>query len=403
LEDYFIGEGYQVNLILRRHATAATEGLQEKVDLTVTDIKQKVDHWRKEENMSFDHDMEIVDPAAYSRRLDLLCDALVMQSEFKRCEGQYLCSDENTWTAEPALIKRLPVPSWMWDTFETISLEGLPHQFGSTDDDPLTLASLWKTSLILSNTLSNLNHLAENGFSNASFNLLLRIPGSDVIEIIKIRTVDVQAIQKGALGCLQDLYTYRKNQGMLDLTYIETTLWARIVIPCQSLLKRLHSPLDLVKPYVTRMLALGRITALLLDLALVSYSGSHGIRFDDVLVSEKFGAFEVDWKDTPFGFRCALARLACLDDFLDRRKVWAFELRAGSAEWKTARKQPCSLLTKMDDFADIWGPVYAVPGAQHPDKVRQYNVSKGIICRAGGQQPAFRNAIKCHFTIGLPG
>lgn len=66
-------------------------------------------------------------------------------------------------------------------------------------------------------------------------------------------------------------------------------------------------------------------------------------------------------------------------------------------EWEIARNRPFSLLTKIEDFADIWGPVYAVPGTPHTGKVRQYDVSKGIICRAGGRQLAFRNAIKCHW------
>jgi hypothetical protein len=394
LADYNILEGAMLELVLRHRPLVSNEALREKVDLTADDIEQKVDQWRKRHNMSFDDDMDIVDPAAYSKRLDLLCDAVVKYSELKRCGGHYLHLDENTWTAEPSLVERFAIPPWMWDAFGTISLDRLPHQSGSMNE---VSANLWKTTLILSSTLSSFNDLKKSQFSSSSFNLLARMAGSDVIEIISIPIAEVEAIQEGALGCVEDLSVYGEDEGMLDITDIQATLWAKMFAPCQTLLERLHVSLDGVEPDVDQILALGRVTALLLDLALVSYSGSHGIRFDEAQLSDASGVFEANWEKTPFRFRCALARLACLNDFLDAREVWAFELRSGNAGWGPARNKPCSLLTKMEDFADIWGPVYAVHGAGHQDKVRQYNVSKGIICRAGGPQPAFRNAIRCHW------
>ena len=394
LADYNIDAGATLE-VLGGYAPRVTNlGLQEKVAPTAEDIKQKVDYWQEAENASFDDDMEIVDPGAHSMHLELACDAVARYSEFKRCGGRYLRSDEHTWTNEPQLIKSLPVPPWMWDVIGTLSLERLPHRLGSLDD---VLASLCKTSLILSCTVSSFYELEKRRLSNAFFNLLLRIPGSDVIEIVRIPITEIETIQRGVIGCIEQLSVYGNDEEILDITDIQATLWARIFALCQSLLERLHLRLEGVEPPIAHILALGRVTALLLDLALLSYSGSHGIRFDKAYLSNGSEAFEVNWEDTLFGFRCALARLACLDEFLDRSEVWAFELRSGASQWEMARNRPFSILTKMEDFADIWGPVYTVPGTPHMDKVRQYNVSKGIICRAGGKQPAFRNAIKCHW------
>jgi len=94
-----------------------------------------------------------------------------------------------------------------------------------------------------------------------------------------------------------------------------------------------------------------------------------------------------------------LTQLACLHEFLDKRDVWVFELRLHGSEWEAASgNRRTAILTRMSDFADLWGPVYAVPGPRDSEAIRQYNVSKGIICKVkGGTQPTFRNAVKCHW------
>ncbi len=394
LSDYSISRECTLDLLLRLRAgpRPAETILQETVVPSPDDIKRKFSHWRSPENSSFDDDMDIVDPSAYQRHLELLSDTVAKHSEFKRCDGQYLRSDELTWDLDHASETDFQnIPSWMWSAFGNIGVGLLPDQFGSVE---AVLASLWKTCVILSQVISSFRELEQGGFSSESFNLLLRHPGFDAAEVIRIPITDVEVIQTGVAGCLEYIY----SQESLDINDIQAILWAQVFAPCESLLGRLNHPLRTERPLIDHILATGRVTALLLDLALLSYTGSHGCRFDHEYLQKDARAFEVSWENNPYDFRCSLTRLACLHEFLDKREVWAFELRHSKSNWETPHKRPMAILTKMKDFADIWGPVYAVPGPKNNDAIRQYNVSKGIICRVKGSTPStLRNAIKCHW------
>jgi hypothetical protein len=210
----------------------------------------------------------------------------------------------------------------------------------------------------------------------------------------RIPITDVKAIQTGVVECLECIYSHEG----LDINDIQAILWAQVLAPCESLLGRLNYSLKTEGLTIDHILAIGRVTALLLDLALLSYTGSHGCRFDNDYLQKDVRNFEVGWENTPLKFRCSLTRLACLHEFLDKREVWVFELQPSNSRWEASHNRPMAILTKMEDFADIWGPVYAVPGPENSNAIRQYNVSKGIICRVkGGTQSALRNAIKCHW------
>ncbi|MCJ1479928.1 hypothetical protein MMC06_000082 [Schaereria dolodes] len=174
-------------------------------------------------------------------------------------------------------------------------------------------------------------------------------------------------------------------------------------MPCIGILEQLgveHSASALDSS--ASILMICRMTAILLDLGLVAYAGSHGSRFDLEYLKKDCQTIEVSGIfDNAFDIRCNLLRLACLDGFLDQRMLWIFQVSTAGKTLASKQKdvKPLSILTRMDDFADIWGPVWAVPaGPSYPDQIKQYNVSKGTICRVSKtQDTSTRNAIRCHW------
>ncbi|KAI9651520.1 MAG: hypothetical protein M1831_000794, partial [Alyxoria varia] len=98
--------------------------------------------------------------------------------------------------------------------------------------------------------------------------------------------------------------------------------------------------------------------------------------------------------------------LACLDKFLDERRVWVFQFSAQVSLHPSlgrldnlglgSTNTPKAVLTKMKDLADIWGPVHCVPHTV--DLFRHYVVSKGVIRRAPAtQRSATAGAVNCHY------
>lgn len=149
------------------------------------------------------------------------------------------------------------------------------------------------------------------------------------------------------------------------------------------------------------LLALVRKTALLLDIAIVSYARSHGSGFDVNQFGHDLKDLDFNGGDEGMTFRCFWVRLACLDSFLDRQKVWVFDIHHESEGTSMSSQdeqtpQPKSLLTRIEDLADIWGPVYTVPSGA--GLVKYYGVSKGVICRVEPRKKtSFDGAINCHY------
>lgn len=149
-------------------------------------------------------------------------------------------------------------------------------------------------------------------------------------EIINIPIREVEDIQKGTANCLKAI----ESQGNPKSSEVETILWNHAFTPCESLLRRLHRPLGIERPSIDQSLVVTRTIALLLDLGLVSYTGSHGCRFDKDYLSRNAGAFNVAWETNLFNFQCSLARLACLHDFLDKQEAWVFEVGNSDPTWE---------------------------------------------------------------------
>ena len=144
-----------------------------------------------------------------------------------------------------------------------------------------------------------------------------------------------------------------------DSLSIET---GRILSVCQDLLehmgfKRLAEELNLAAA-LTQI----RKVVLLLDSVVVCYVRSHGSGFDVPSDGLPNKPLEVGVGEDRFGFKCLMTGLACLDDFIDKRSVFVFHFYDGNDyPARRATNIGSQVLTRMQDLADIWGPVHAVP------------------------------------------
>ena len=166
---------------------------------------------------------------------------------------------------------------------------------------------------------------------------------------------------------------------------------------CKNLLERLKIRRCLEKDLNPQaILTLIRKVILVLDAAVVSYVRSHTLDFD----GKEFLTLDVSEGEDWFAFTCSPTRLACLDAFIDGRKVWVFSLLNNDRDvpdrpHRTA-KNGSYVLTRMQVLTDIWGPVYTVPSTS--GLIKHYAVSKGVICRVKkSSNSPVPGAVQCHY------
>ena len=343
----------------------------------------------------FDADVHIVDPDAHLSHLDYVERSVVWRSEFFRRRGFYDLRDP----------PRRPGPS-----------RPAPTRPASDDVSPLTsddegaaeaprwreeaAESLKESQRIVEAVAASLEDLESWAFSRGSFSLLVQSSGHvaelrafTVNTIVELRNVLAKAVAalNGPEGSKEDVYgVAQRCSNILDL--------ARLSIIVERDVDSLRDDVQLAVAAIRR-------TAVLLDLVLVSYVGSHGTAF------HHYAELETDRISIPGyggrlrGITCSRRPLACLAGYLDDVNVWVFELE-GSRPQSTGR-QPYStrqaersrglcIVTKMEHFADVWGPVWPVePSGGRAGEVFQYNLTRGCVAPVG---PSFNGGpVECHW------
>jgi hypothetical protein len=355
------------------------------------------------EEGDFNADLHIVDPQAHYNRLDNIERDVISVSEFYHCGGTYektgVDNQVPPWSRKDTLTA---VPDWMWTSLQDItspSTQRPTDNFeASFQEAQNVLASLWKSYLMLCQVLESIAMLQESKFSKGFFSILLRrTTPTDTIELVKI-------YPSFLLSTIKESLEHLMAQILENVDYDEPKYLSNMVEePCSNLLNSMGFALPTETRTNQAILALLRTTMTMLDLALVSYVGSHGSRFDMDYVKKDVAHFDVlGASDKAFSFRCGRQRLACLNGFLDSREVWVFECNPGNRIPTSVEKRKSNrmfLLTRMDAFADIWGPVWSVPATSGEDnKIKQYNVSKGVIYPLRDKKMnEVEGAIRCHW------
>lgn len=349
---------------------------------------------------NFNADIHIVDPIAHQAHLDYLESDVVTSSEYFRCGGKY---DLESNSAEEisseakqhldytdAMLERLP--TLFGRSFSKLSYE-LPAAATATQ---LDLTSLWKSYIIVSRVLASFSQLSSVGFCDEFYSMLVQHPGRDVAELVQIPQKRIQGLKKAIEISIVRCFDENANPKQ-----VEEFLIYGVAPACADLLNLMY-PHTSIPTSNTRsaILTICRATVLLLDLALVAYVGSHGSRFDSYIESGsaciEIGASRKDLNS----FACMLRPLACLSEFLSDASVWVFQVRNGKQSITGHGKSPkLSVLTRIDTFADVWGPVWQVsPSNKASDRVWQYNVSRGFIRPVHVQQTASTgNVVVCHW------
>lgn len=354
------------------------------------------DAWRRKAQAGgFDEDLCIVDPEAHYNILDHLKEMVISKSEFERCRGRYDVFDENP-QLERFRYKDVPhtIPSWL----ETYSQSFMQKPMATMDEGYSArlklIGSIWISYSILRTVLTSFSFLEEADFCKNHFFSVLVEREANVTEIVKI--FPKQQLNKMKID-LENLFGHIMESETLE--GFERYIFDLVEEPCLNFWSSLGFDFLKAPASTTSTLTKLRTTVLFLDLAMVSYASSHGSRFDQQfeLNSDRISVFgQLD----EFGFDYALRSFACLDKFLDSRPVWTFKLLGGAATERKPQLQPVrgmQLLTTMDAFADLWGPVWSIP-ANEGHGIKQYNVSKGAICPINDKRkPRTDSAILCHW------
>ncbi|KAH8784472.1 hypothetical protein BGZ57DRAFT_757547, partial [Hyaloscypha finlandica] len=360
-------------------------------------------YWKKSaEKYDFDPDTEIVEPQRHYSRLDELERDVVHASEFFRCRGKYDLTDNTL----PDLSQGRPslVSERIWKHLAKGKVEVVPDGPDSKEIQE-KVESLLKSYLIICNVLERLHFLEAAGFCREGYSMLVERPEQDLAEVTRVSVSAPIALRDMMEVAIDEVYS---KLGSSSIQRIENHLRDHLPISIIWLIENIIGlewlsrghPRDQSKNFTLMNL---RMTVLMLDLALIAYMGSHGSQFGQYINEELESIVVSGTKEYSWNFRCSQKRLACLDEFLDSNKVWVFEVRETKRDPQLhgdgsppGKSQQLSILTDMEDFADLWGPVWTVPAGDNA--VQQYNVSKGFIARVrGGAGGNIGGPVNCHW------
>ena len=314
------------------------------------------------DSLEWDDNDYILDPAAYYDRLQTLEKTVFRSSEFYRCEGNYDLENDDLSTIPKDLQSNRFIEAFLVNPSK----------------NEADLNHLIKSYSILCGVLQCFDSLVESHFCTSFYTILLadRYAGTSVARTQKVNRDDLIHL----ISCIEDALSNEQRVSPLFLHFY---------LARSSLLSAKLLPINPDKTWPLRgqdLLSHLRFIITLLDLGIVSYVGSH--------TSNTIGAFPrysthdliVHHPTMKVGFNFRPVNLTCLHEFLDGKAVWVFETFSGNATTLLSNSSKLSVLTQMDEFADLWGPVWAVPAEpDRKDHVRQYNVSKGFISRVEGQ------------------
>jgi Ubiquitin family len=365
--------------------------------LSKEETAQRMVYWRsRAKEGNFNANTHIVDPVAHYSHLHHLEEYVVTHSEYFWCRGKYLVEDDagGDWANDSALFEQIPSPI----------LGMLPRNHLATKITPPVqlpelhglLESLCKSYLVLCRVVASFEYLQEMGFCGTFYSVLVerRETATDVAEMLQIKRDELEILKINFESAMSHIH-----QESLCVSSAASVIWDQLGGQCDYILGLMGLQCKRPPPNIwMQIMYSSRMAVLLLDLGLVTYVGSHGSRFDSYVRSDAESIY-IRSKVIGSCVKCSLRPLACLNEFLNT-PVWVFQLE-GETPYPQGRGTPgkeLSILTRIDVFADVWGPVW--PVRENPSDptsmVLQYNVSRGFIRRAETLRSPIKNAIMCH-------
>ncbi|PGH12530.1 hypothetical protein AJ80_06691 [Polytolypa hystricis UAMH7299] len=374
----------------RTDSASVQGGVIEPISSEASQMGTEVTFESQVERDTYYFNSSITDPHGYFENLNNLRDRVVISSEFFRTRGDYKPFD--ALSSLYLIDKPSNVPTKTWERCLTMmgNDQGNPqNETYKGEEGRGELTVLVKTYLIFSRIANSLDHLVGSPFSGDYFSLLLEHPGHDLAEIIRLPQKMIGTLKESLEPTLMEL----SCESIAPLL-------KQAEEHCSVILELLGitniGPTSTIRS--SGLLLLCWMTAILLDLASVSYVGSHaGDLGLDIGNQIKVGVPGL------FGFRCQLNPLACLNTFVDGGKVWTFRMVTDGileAEGDDINKllPPLSILTHIEEFADLWGPVWSeLLSTEKPEKFKGHDLAKGYILPVPNSEHTFRNAKRCHY------
>ena len=231
---------------------------------------------------------------------------------------------------------------------------------------------------ILSKVCRNLLALQEAGFCNDKFSLLSRDPDrASVVNLSSIIISDVVHLATSLENILRR---------MLEGDHLAED-FSDLAASC----RRLWTSSSPFYTDTNDVVGYSYDTVRIVDLAVLSYSGTH---YQSILPSVAYsGVSSLDHRGknidqytrsmqdhliletvqlAPISLR--RMKMQCLDSFLGCKEVWVFSL--GSEQPSNER---FFLSTLVEDFADVWGPMWKSLRNSQPNQILEYNIGNGAI------------------------
>jgi hypothetical protein len=312
---------------------------------------------------NFNPDIHIVDPLVHHAYLASLERTVVHYSEFFRRSGDYYL-DDSFYTTHSELGRRYfpnPIQDELWERVSAL-FDGCASNPDELEVNRRALqvgtTSLRKSHTLLCNTIGMLAHLRAWYFSTEFYSILTKDPILNVARLTQISRKQLDALEGGIKMSIN-----RIAAGGTTFLAIESAL-VEVIAPELATLQA-----DIGLTIATRddtdlptILATLKMIVLVLDLALVSYVGSHGTPFHSMYgITDNNDILIPSNADNIRSVLVTQQSLACLDGFVGHTQVWTFQavisnMTAPRSRTKTDPHQ-LQVLTRIETFADVWGPV----------------------------------------------
>lgn len=241
---------------------------------------------------------------------------------------------------------------------------------------------------MLREALSNHSFLMDHGYCADSLNFVTTsAERPEVAYLQRISRTDMQAIEEHLIAGDVEFCTRALEAWHFGRTI--TTL-------------RTFAALRTIPAHNDSLEALANIFSRLFALAVISFSGAHMERFDQVFLNLEQPTLTIFST-----IQLRLRSLKCLDEYLGHHKVWVFE---DGMDVSSPADGPLYLSATMSEFDSIWGPVWADLNTQNRPRtlddldsnpVLRYRIGTGSIipCQWTAAHPELREGeVLAHFT-----
>ncbi|KAI9681904.1 MAG: hypothetical protein M1822_006981 [Bathelium mastoideum] len=268
------------------------------------------------------------------------------------------------------------------------------HRKNPSDENALLAFHLLECRNLMLAVISNIERMKAARFCQKSINVLtVNQARPQVARLVDLSFDAILRLHKALETAVEKIADVATSQDFQIGPKLNRTV-QKVDSECDGLLLKLRLPA------AQTQVSAWRKAIMILDLAVVSYCGAHIERFDEKFLAEDLDLAKITtaWSYDRLcteGIMLRRRRLRCLDGFLGGQQVWVLQ---SQALWQDSRD--LYLSAEMDQFADIWGPVWAVRPSEDSDLVLKFNAGPGSISPLPVSQdspPTEEGEIFCHW------